>query len=146
MFWFIRTLKKINTCSLLERSLFLFFFTINSKDLHKAREEKKREIKEKAEEELRYLKASGKVGKKPATKKGSVKKQSVGSGPSRAPDSTRKSVDGTAQKQPESRPGSSAQQRPGTASSMGRRVDEIFSVSIFSKKFHTFWAIAYSVS
>ncbi|XP_030840141.1 centrosomal protein of 131 kDa isoform X2 [Strongylocentrotus purpuratus] len=89
-------------------------------DLQRSREDKKREIKEKAEEELRYLKASGKVGKKPAAKKGAVKKQSTGSGPS----PTKKLPDGTTPHpvEPESR----RQQRPGTASSTGRKVDEIF--------------------
>ncbi|XP_072168019.1 centrosomal protein of 131 kDa-like [Diadema setosum] len=95
-------------------------------DLQRSREEKKREIKEKAEEELRYLKASGKVGKKPSNRKGAVKKQSTGSGPSPAQDTTRKSASGTTHSPNQSRPGSSAQQRPGTASSVGRKVDEIF--------------------
>ncbi|XP_041473084.1 centrosomal protein of 131 kDa-like isoform X2 [Lytechinus variegatus] len=89
-------------------------------DLQRSREQKKQEIKEKAEEELRYLKASGKVGKKPTTKKVATKKQSTGSGPS----PRKKPTDGTTARSTE--PELSGQQRPATASSTGRKVDDIF--------------------
>ncbi|XP_033630551.1 centrosomal protein of 131 kDa-like [Asterias rubens] len=96
-------------------------------ELQKKREEKAKDIREKAEEEIRYLQASGKVSKKPAPKprprssSNSSKKQrgeSVKPPPeqatsSRTPDEMMGAVGGTVP-------------RPATASSVGRKVDEIF--------------------
>ena len=46
--------------------------------MQRKREEKRQENKEKAEEEVRYLQATGKVGKNPAHKTNNMKKEGGG--------------------------------------------------------------------
>lgn len=100
-------------------------------ELQRKREEKAKDIREKAEEEIRYLQASGKVSKKPAPKprprssSNSSRKQrgdSVQTPPEQA----------TSNKMPDEMMGAvgGPVPRPPTASSVGRKVDEIFDVSL----------------
>ena len=125
-------------CSIPKRDINVWTFWI-FQELQKKREEKQKEIKEKAEEEVRFLQASGKISKKPGNK-GRPRSSSSASNKNNqrgTPSAGRRTGSLS-----ESRPQSGMEQgegalsrdganvpRPGTASSVGRKVDEIFSVS-----------------
>ncbi|XP_077979762.1 centrosomal protein of 131 kDa-like [Glandiceps talaboti] len=98
-------------------------------DLQKKRQAKKDDIKEKAEKELSYLQASGKVSKKPSTA-GALARPRTGSassssGAKRKTNRTNMKLNIDNESESESLPSN----RPATASSVSRRVNEIFEES-----------------
>lgn len=91
-------------------------------ELQKKREEKRNDNQRKAEEELAFLQASGKVSKKKSTQKAKPKsKKNPGVGPSSSSAKAAKNDEGVKTSEMVS--------RPGTASSVGRKVDELFQES-----------------
>ncbi|KAJ8038079.1 hypothetical protein HOLleu_19055 [Holothuria leucospilota] len=93
-------------------------------ELQRKREEKQKEIKEKAEEELKFLEASGKVKKKPSGKKTSKRLPSQnGSLASNRAMSPEKDA---SKEWSERVGGDETRERPGTSSSLGKKVEDIF--------------------
>ena len=77
----------------------LYIFYFHFKELNQRREEKRNEVKRKAEEEVKYLQASGKVTKTPSNmtftgRKKTISKNTIGSGKkdSKAESQSRSSV------------------------------------------------------
>lgn len=93
-------------------------------ELQKKREEKRNENQRKAEEELVFLQASGKVGKKKSANLSSAVK-SIPKGKK----STVVGASNSAVKNNEQGNAIEITSRPGTASSVGRKVDELFQES-----------------
>ncbi|KAL9956558.1 hypothetical protein ACROYT_G038050 [Oculina patagonica] len=93
-------------------------------ELQKKREEKRHENQRKAEEELVFLQASGKVGKKKSANSGSVTKPKP-----KGKKSTGVGASSSAVKNNEPANHNETVSRPGTASSVGRKVDELFQES-----------------
>lgn len=91
-------------------------------ELQKKREEKRNQNQRKAEEELAFLQASGKVSKKKSTQrpKSKSKKTSSGSTSNNSAKDAKNEDTGIT---------SGSVSRPGTASSVGRKVDELFQES-----------------
>lgn len=87
--------------------------------MQRKRDERQREVKQKAEEELKFLEASGKVKKKTskkATKKPASQNGKLASG---------------GDMEPVNQHATAMNERPGTASSVGKKVEDIFqSVSL----------------
>ncbi|XP_006819403.2 uncharacterized protein LOC102809491, partial [Saccoglossus kowalevskii] len=95
-------------------------------ELQQKREAKRYDVKEKAEQEMSYLQASGKVTKKPSMGKFHNKPRAgSASGNSGAKRKTKinTKLHFDSESEADSQP---ASHRPATASSVGRRVDEIF--------------------
>ncbi|XP_072044275.1 centrosomal protein of 131 kDa-like [Amphiura filiformis] len=102
-------------------------------ELQRKREEKQKEIKEKAEQEIKFLQASGKISKKPGNK-GRPRSSSSASNKNNQKSmfETKRRSGSMSDSRPQSGMGPSEgnhlqEPRPGTASSVGRKVDEIFS-------------------
>ena len=81
-------------------------------------------MKKKAEEEIQFLQATGKISKKPANSSTNVKKKVQ----SKTQAKNQVLADAW-EAESDSTPAPSSQ-RPGTASSVGRKVDDIFQVSV----------------
>ncbi|PFX32011.1 centrosomal protein of 131 kDa-like [Stylophora pistillata] len=93
-------------------------------ELQKKREEKRHENQRKAEEELVFLQASGKVVKKKLAIPGSAMKSKPKGKKSTGVGASNNAVKNNEQVNP-----SEITSRPGTASSVGRKVDELFQES-----------------
>ncbi|CAH3106535.1 unnamed protein product [Pocillopora meandrina] len=93
-------------------------------ELQKKREEKRNENQRKAEEELVFLQASGKVGKKKSANLSSAVKSKP-----KGKKSTVVGASNSAVKNNEQGNAIEITSRPGTASSVGRKVDELFQES-----------------
>ncbi|XP_022092605.1 centrosomal protein of 131 kDa-like [Acanthaster planci] len=95
-------------------------------ELQKKREVRARDIREKAEEELRFLQTSGKVSKKPTAKPRQRSSSNASKKQSDKPPSPGVGNTGSTPNEPVGAVGGAVGPRPGTASSVGRKVDEIF--------------------
>ncbi|XP_070580321.1 centrosomal protein of 131 kDa-like [Ptychodera flava] len=99
-------------------------------ELQKKRESRRQEVKEKAEKELSYLQASGKVTKKPSTGSRTQNRSRAGSNASSGSGAKRKTNKNmTLALDMDSESESVPSNRPATASSVSRRVDEMFEES-----------------